>query len=94
MGFDKVSSYLYDEKGHAKRIRSKMNLKQRTSKSSSKEQKEETVLTEAKESGDDTPDNSLVLAKESVWDRFGSKIRDMPFLYEFFGIHSPNRLIR
>eukprot|EP00375_Theileria_parva_P003785 XP_766471.1 mitochondrial import inner membrane translocase [Theileria parva strain Muguga] len=84
VGFDKVSSYLYDEKGHAKRIRSKMNLKQRTSKSSSKEQKEETVLTEAKESGDDTPDNSLVLAKESVWDRFGSKIRDMPFLYEFF----------
>ncbi|XP_953823.1 mitochondrial inner membrane subunit, putative [Theileria annulata] len=82
VGFDRVSSYLYDEKGHAKRIRTKMKLNKRKPESSKPEN--ESVVTEPNDSGNDTPDNSLVLAKESVWDRFGSKIRDMPFLYEFF----------
>lgn len=36
------------------------------------------------EDPDVNTENALVLAKESAWDRFGSKLRDMPFLTNFF----------
>ncbi|UKK00712.2 mitochondrial inner membrane subunit [Theileria orientalis] len=87
IGFDKMSNYLYDEKGHAKRIKSKMNLKSKAKTARpSKAESEHTAIEGAvnTEEADENIENALVLAKESVWERFGSRIRDMPFLSQFF----------
>ncbi|KAF8820837.1 putative mitochondrial inner membrane translocase TIM44 [Cardiosporidium cionae] len=39
---------------------------------------------ETTEEADLPVDTALVLAKESAWDRFGTKLKDMPFLQNFF----------
>ncbi|KAL8451012.1 hypothetical protein Emed_002222 [Eimeria media] len=35
--------------------------------------------------GDEPRETALVLSNETAWDRFGARLRDMPFLQHFFG---------
>lgn len=78
VGIDKVASMLHDEKKHARVLKErwKAKSKERT------EAKEATVAAEVE--AEVSTENALVLAKESAWDRFGSKLRDMPFLRSVF----------
>lgn len=46
-------------------------------------EKEEGVVNEEEEKPEKIR-NELILAQESAWDRFGSKLKDMPFLNNFF----------
>lgn len=48
-----------------------------------KEENEERLMHEEEEKPEKIR-NELILAQESAWDRFGSKLKDMPFLNNFF----------
>lgn len=95
MGVDAVTSLvdgLKDEKAEAAKKRAvawKEDMERRRaatgSSSSPDSTKTDEVNANAPEGGIPSEDAyALVLAEESAWDRFGTKLRDMPFLQNFF----------
>ncbi|ORM42017.1 putative small nuclear ribonucleoprotein Sm D1 [Babesia sp. Xinjiang] len=90
-GMNKVADMLHDEHKQSNALKAKWKqrvINQRQRDIANAENTDVSTVqgntTDAEQSGNSN-EYALVLAKESAWERFGSTLRDMPFLTNFFG---------
>ncbi|KAK2196874.1 bifunctional Tim44-like domain/Tim44-like/NTF2-like domain superfamily [Babesia duncani] len=79
-GLTKVADLFHDEQHVSKNLRAKWRER---IESTRKNEAATSTTTESDASGQ-SMETSLVLAKESAWERFGSRLLDMPILANFF----------
>ncbi|KAK1443579.1 mitochondrial import inner membrane translocase subunit tim44 like protein [Babesia gibsoni] len=90
VGINKVAEMFHNEEKEAKKLKNKWKqrvLKERPQNPGESQSETDIAVKEAPVTEDvvcNDQEYALVLAKESAWERFGSKLRDMPFLTNFF----------
>ncbi|CDR94253.1 mitochondrial inner membrane translocase subunit TIM44, putative [Babesia bigemina] len=89
-GINKVAEMIHDEEREVKELRAKWKqrvVNQRQKMDINNAQEGSLGLHDGRKPDDTTTnriEDALVLSKESAWERFGSRLRDMPFLANFF----------
>lgn len=90
VGINKVAEMLHDEEREVKNLRNKWKqrvVNQRSHNARDDQSKADETSQYAvneEQTENNNQEYALVLAKESAWERFGSHLRDMPFLTNFF----------
>ncbi|EDO07177.1 putative mitochondrial import inner membrane translocase subunit Tim17 [Babesia bovis T2Bo] len=89
-GMTRVAELLHDEKSESKALKAKWKQRVASQRAQSNINVDGSDVTAVDTNVPDsnpqgnTQEYALVLAKESVWERFGTRLRDMPFLTNFF----------